>query len=91
VSIIMVLLSAASLFFILRILLVTLWPASLVDAVPRPQADAPSTAASDYWLASIPRNGKVAYGDSGFQIYRNVKDFGAKGRYFFVPLTNDTS
>lgn len=75
----MVILSAASLFLILRILLVTLWPASLVDAVPRPQANAPSAASDGYWLASIPRNGKVAYGDSSFQIYRNVKDFGAKG------------
>ncbi len=75
----MAFLSAASLFFILRLLLVTLWPASLVGAVPTPQAGAPSAAADGYWLASIPRNGKVAYGDSSFQIYRNVKDFGAKG------------
>lgn len=76
----MAILSAASFFFILRILLLTLLPASLVDAVPRPQANAPSAASSsDYWLASIPRDGKVAYGDNNFQIYRNVKDFGAKG------------
>jgi glucan 1,3-beta-glucosidase len=75
----MAILSAASLFFILRILLVTLWPAFLVDAVPRPQTDAPPPASDGYWLASIPRNGKVAYGDSSFQIYRNVKEFGAKG------------
>lgn len=75
----MAVVSAASLLFILRILLVTLWPASLVDAVPKPQANTPSVASDGYWLASIPRNGKVAYGDSSFQIYRNVKDFGAKG------------
>jgi glucan 1,3-beta-glucosidase len=80
----MAILSAASLFFILRILLITLWPASLVDAVPRPQDNAAAAAAAGdgYWLSSIPRNGKVAYGDSSFQIYRNVKDFGAKGTWF---------
>jgi glucan 1,3-beta-glucosidase len=75
----MAVLSAASLFFILRIVLVTLWPAALVDAIPKPQADAPATNAAGYWLASIPRNGKAAYGDPNFQIFRNVKDFGARG------------
>jgi glucan 1,3-beta-glucosidase len=76
----MAILSAASFFFILRILLVTIWPASLVDAVPRPQAGTSAAASGSYWLASIPRNGKVAYGDSSVQIFRNVKDFGAKGK-----------
>ena len=75
----MAILSATSFLLMLRILLVTLWPASLVDAVPRPQENSPSATSDGYWLANIPRNGKVAYGDSSFQIYRNVKDFGAKG------------
>ncbi len=89
----MAILSAASLFFILRILLVTLWHPSRVDAVPRPQANAPSAAAAadGYWLASIPRNGKVAYGDSNFQIFRNVKEFGAVGMSFLTTWTCDMS
>jgi glucan 1,3-beta-glucosidase len=80
----MAILSTASLFVILRVLLVALWPAALVDAIPAPQTNTPSAASSNYWLASIPRNGKVAYGntDPNFKIYRNVKDFGAKGRQF---------
>lgn len=87
-------LSAASLFLILRILLVTLWPASLVDAVPRPQGEAPTPAADGYWLANIPRNGKVVYGDSSFKIFRNVKEYGAKGKLCmvtvkFIKLTQD--
>jgi glucan 1,3-beta-glucosidase len=75
----MAVLSAASLFVILRIVLVTLWPAGLVDAIPKPQAGSPAANAGSYWLASIPRNGKAAYGDPNFQIFRNVKDFGATG------------
>ena len=35
--------------------------------------------ASNYWVANIQRQGSVAFGDSNFQIYRNVMDFGAKG------------
>ncbi len=80
----MAVLSATSLFLILRILLVTLWPASLVDAVPRPQGDAPAPAADGYWLANIARNGKPAYGDPSFKIFRNVKEYGAKGKFHMV-------
>jgi len=75
----MAVLSAATLFIILRIVLITLWPAALVEAIPKPQTGSPSANAGGYWLASIPRNGKVAYGDPNFQIFRNVKDFGATG------------
>ena len=32
-----------------------------------------------YWMSQIKRQGKVAYGNSSFVIWRNVKDFGAKG------------
>ncbi|TAQ87041.1 hypothetical protein B7494_g4617 [Chlorociboria aeruginascens] len=44
---------------------------------PSPAADAAT--ASSYWLSSITRQGTVAYGDASFQIFRNVKDFGAVG------------
>lgn len=85
----MAILSAASVFLTLRILAVTLWSTSSVAAVPSPQASATPEASDGYWLASIPRNGKVAYGDSSTQIYRNVKDFGAKGKQFFLPGSAD--
>lgn len=48
-------------------------------AVPEPQVNAAAAASSSYWIANIARNGKVAYGSSDFQIFRNVKDFGATG------------
>ncbi|SZF01576.1 unnamed protein product [Blumeria hordei] len=49
-------------------------PAPIINQV------APHTAAdSNFWLESIARKGKVAYGTSSHQVFRNVKDFGAKG------------
>ncbi|KAL2863746.1 exo-beta-1,3-glucanase Exg0 [Aspergillus lucknowensis] len=37
-------------------------------------------AASEYWVASIERQGTVPFGNSpDYQVYRNVKDFGAVG------------
>jgi glucan 1,3-beta-glucosidase len=53
----------------------------LVSGAPAP-APIPATdaaAASSYWLANIARQGTVGYGTSGYQVFRNVKDFGAKG------------
>ncbi|KAJ5054763.1 uncharacterized protein L3040_001027 [Drepanopeziza brunnea f. sp. 'multigermtubi'] len=55
----------------------------LVAGAPAPLAS-PATnvsvaGSSSYWLASIARQGTVAYGDSAFKVFRNVKDFGAKG------------
>lgn len=32
-----------------------------------------------YWLENIAHQGVSAFGASGFQVFRNVKDFGAKG------------
>jgi glucan 1,3-beta-glucosidase len=49
----------------------------LVSSAPVPADSA--VAASGYWLSSITRQGTVAFGGSGFQVFRNVKDFGAKG------------
>ena len=46
-----------------------------------------STSTSSYWLANINRNGVVAYGDSSYQIFRNVKNFGAVGD----GVTDDTA
>lgn len=36
---------------------------------------------SSYWLQSIGHQGVSAFGASGYQVFRNVKDFGAHGDY----------
>ena len=46
-------------------------------------------AQSNYWVANIPRQGQPAFSPnaSTYQIYRNVKDFGAEGSWArTVPL-----
>lgn len=50
-------------------------------AAPAPQASAPAAtgAASSYWVASIQRQGTVAFGTAGYKVFRNVKDYGAVG------------
>ncbi|EED21310.1 exo-beta-1,3-glucanase Exg0 [Talaromyces stipitatus ATCC 10500] len=59
-------------------LLLLLGFSALLQAAPTPQAStAPS---SGFWMADIKRQGTVAFGNStSYQIFRNVKDFGAKG------------
>lgn len=60
----------------------------LVNAVPTPQdlqVEAKldiAPAASEYWVGNIKRQGAVAFGNgTDYQVYRNVKEFGAKGRH----------
>lgn len=54
---------------------------ALAEAAPAPQNG--GVAASNYWISSIERNGAVAFGDGGdYQVFRNVKDFGAKGKSY---------
>ncbi|KAE8385789.1 hypothetical protein ETB97_001033 [Aspergillus alliaceus] len=71
--------------FLAHVLLLLGLPAGLVNAVPVGQdTDVTSyitpRAASGYWVGTIKRQGAVAFGNgTDYQIYRNVKDFGAKG------------
>jgi glucan 1,3-beta-glucosidase len=37
------------------------------------------TSTTPYWYESIAHQGISAFGPSGYKVYRNVKDFGAKG------------
>lgn len=76
----MVTFSSVALFAALRLGLLLLAPSSPVEAVPAASAAVNATAqASSYWVANIQRSGAVAFGDSSYKIYRNVKDYGAKG------------
>ncbi|KAH8698984.1 exo-beta-1,3-glucanase Exg0 [Talaromyces proteolyticus] len=51
---------------------------TLLAAAPTPQASGAQS--SGFWMANIKRQGTVAFGNStDYQIFRNVKDFGAKG------------
>ncbi|OJZ89792.1 glycoside hydrolase family 55 protein [Aspergillus luchuensis CBS 106.47] len=60
-------------------------PVALVNAVPTAgSVDVTShlaVRASDYWVGTIKRQGTVPFGNttSSYAIYRNVKDYGAKG------------
>jgi hypothetical protein len=77
----MAMLSLLFIFVALRLLLVSGAPAPL----PVPATDA-AASSSSYWVANIARQGTVAYGTSGYQIFRNVQTFGAKGD----GVTDDT-
>ena len=67
--------------------ILTLWAtffvaSRLVSSAPAPipvPANTDTATTSSYWLSSITRQGTVAFGDSSYQIFRNVQDFGAKG------------
>ncbi|KAJ5879795.1 hypothetical protein N7455_003260 [Penicillium solitum] len=76
--------------FIAHILLLLGLPASLVAAVPVAVPVSPvnnvlattqkTTAASSYWVADVERQGVVPFAKStDYKIFRNVKDYGAKG------------
>lgn len=62
-------------------------PTALVGAIPVTPAlnalelAASKSAASSYWVANIKRQGTVPFAsNSDYQVFRNVKDFGAKGK-----------
>lgn len=70
--------SILSLFVALRLfLLVSSAPAPA--PVPAASAAASTVSSSSYWVSTITRQGTVAFGNSSYQIFRNVMDFGATG------------
>lgn len=78
----MVAISSIALFVALRFYLLVLLPTSPAEAVPQVgQTPTQDVAPSSYWISGIKRQGTVAFGESDFQIFRNVKDFGAKGTH----------
>ena len=69
------------LLFLAHILLLLGLPAGLVDARPVRDMVREEKRASDFWLADIKHQGIVPFGSGGdYQVFRNVKDFGAKGK-----------
>ncbi|OAA50318.1 glucan 1,3-beta-glucosidase GLUC78 precursor [Metarhizium rileyi] len=52
-------------------------------AVPSPnpnvQTEASTVAANTWWMADIKRQGKGAFSAADYKVFRNVKDYGAKG------------
>lgn len=67
--------SIIALFVALRFLVLV---SGAPTPIPEPATDA-AASSSSWWLANIARQGTVAYGNAGFQVFRNVQDFGAKG------------
>lgn len=67
--------------FLIQVLLAFVGLTSFASAAPATGGAPPSTSASDYWFSSIKRQGAPAFHENGgdYKIFRNVKDFGAKG------------
>ncbi|RJE25477.1 hypothetical protein PHISCL_02160 [Aspergillus sclerotialis] len=66
------------LLFLAHIAVVFALPANLLDSVDSVVNDATEGSSSNYWLANIKRQG-VAGNGTEYKIFRNVKDYGAKG------------
>ena len=45
-----------------------------------------NTASASFWLEDIKHLGVAAFQDSPYQVFRNVKDFGAKGLHSRLPV-----
>lgn len=72
------------LLFLAHLALVFALPADLLDSASTvsPRAGGSS---SNYWLAKIDRQGVVPFGNStDYKVFRNVKDYGAKGMMYSI-------
>jgi glucan 1,3-beta-glucosidase len=61
-------------------------PAPKPTAVTAPHIN--SAEATTYWYEEITHQGISAFGSSSYVVYRNVKDYGAKGNLFSKTLSN---
>lgn len=93
----MAILQTSIAIFVAHIFLLLGLPASFVAAVPVNVPISPvnnvlattqkTSAASNYWVANVERQGVVPFGKSAdYKIFRNVKDYGAKGQSLIHTL-----
>lgn len=82
--ILMMAIMSRAVFFVVHILLLLGLQALFVEAAPTPQAA--DASASSFWVANIKRQGTAAFGSNSYQVFRNVKDFGAKGKIRSIHL-----
>ncbi|KAF2749511.1 glycoside hydrolase family 55 protein [Sporormia fimetaria CBS 119925] len=81
----MVAFSAAALLLTLQVFVASAAPVAQNQAPPAappapPAAPAPPATGSGYWLADIKHQGVAVFGENqDFKVFRNVKDYGAKG------------
>ena len=66
-------------FVVLRLVLILMGRASLIDGLPTSDDSLDKRGGSSYWVANIQRQGVSAFGDANYQVYRDVTSFGAKG------------
>ena len=77
--------SSTVMIFVFQFLLLL---AGMVGAAPTPQSPPPDDGVSSFWFGSIERQGKPAFGEADHQVFRNVKDFGAKGTFSILFYSN---
>lgn len=61
---------------------------SVVEPTNAPSPQVHSDAATTYWYEQIAHQGISAFGPSGYAVYRNVKDYGAKGLVSTFTVSN---